>query len=114
MTTSFSPCLIEVPVSLQIYFITRGIHSFLCFEVPTKRGLMAFVRSQEEALDFEVAAPINCRSTPSTAAQGLQLDIPRRLRTPSVVGTPPTYGVPTMDTSIRMCWSRQKCLQRRC
>ena len=53
---------------------------------------MAFVRSQEEA---EVAAPINCRSTPytycrecgvlATAAQGLQLDIARRLRTPSVV-----------------------------
>ena len=47
-----------------------------------------------------MAAPINCRSTPytycrecgvlATAAQGLQLDIARRLRAPSAADTPDT------------------------
>ena len=54
--------VLQVPVSLQIYSITHGIHSYpawswrkqsnVCFEVPIKRGL----RAQEEALDFRHSA----------------------------------------------------------
>ena len=65
-----------------------------------KRDLMALVRAQEEALDFNTlqlrwqlrltAGLRRTRTTVSsvflaTAAQGLQLDIARRLRTASVV-----------------------------
>ena len=74
----------------------------------------------------EVAAPINCRSTPYTYC--CEFGVPRDCSPGTAaghcsqtsyafccgVGTLPTYGVPTMDTSIRMCWTRQKCLQRRC
>ena len=118
------------PVFLQIYFITRGMHSFpvwswgeqsnVCFELPIKRDLMALVRAQEEALDFKrlqmrwqlrlTASLCRTRTAVSsvflaTAAQGLQLDIAYRLRTASVVvqaRLPPT------------AFYRQKCLQRRC
>ena len=74
--------------------------SNMCFEVPMKRDLMALVRAQEEALDFErlqlrwqlrLTAGLHRTSTAvssvflATPAQGLQLDIARRLRTASVV-----------------------------
>ena len=67
----------------------------MCFEVPIKRGLMALVRAQEEALDFkrlqlrwQLRLNAGLRRTRAavssvcltTAAQGLQLDIARRLR----------------------------------
>ena len=72
----------------------------MCFEVPMKRDLMALVRVQQEALDFErlqlrwqlrLTAGLRRTSTTvssvflATPAQGLQLDIARRLRTASVV-----------------------------
>ena len=108
VTTSFS--VLEDPVFLQIYFITRGMHSYphwswaeksnVCFELPIKRDLMALVRAQEEALDFKrlqlrwqlhLTAGLHRTRTAvssvflATAAQGLQLDIAYRLCTASVI-----------------------------
>ena len=77
-----------------------GEQSNMCFEVPMKRDLMALVRAQEETLDFntlqlrwQLRLTAGLRRTRTavssvflaTAAQGLQLDIARRLRTASVV-----------------------------
>ena len=74
--------------------------SNMCFEVPMKRDLMALVRAQEEALDFErlqlrwqlrLTAGLRRTSTSvssgflATPAQRLQLDIACRFRTASVV-----------------------------
>ena len=93
MTTSFSPCL----------RFQSHCKSISLLAAPTKRGLMAFVRSQEEALDFEVAAPINCRSTPYTYCR--ECGVPRDC-------SPRTAAGHCSQTSYAFCCGHASHLRR--
>ena len=89
----------RLPLHAYLSYLVLGrTEQRVCFEVPMKRDLMALVRAQEEALDFErlqlrwqlrlTAGLRRTRTAVSsvflaTAAQGLQLDIARRLRAAS-------------------------------